>query len=188
MGVVIGLKDSPLLQSMSYDSWRSVDLPKTTVNATSISGLLSALEFQKEDDRMFSFIQASTERKEAFLSSTEDCNFQIVSLVNSNYLSNMVAIKPKDGYRWGYLNKETKKNIFLGSDELLASLADEGLIVEVVTPDNVTIWVRLTFLYFSTFSNVHTVIEILNSYIVRSSRKSFSTNETFNTWRQKTTI
>jgi selenocysteine lyase/cysteine desulfurase len=141
-GVLITANGANEHSKKPYDIWRD-ELPATTVGLARIGSFVSSLELILKEDRYANFMSLSKLMKEEFIKSVED-KFSVVGNSSNQRLSNMIAIKPKDGYQW----------IKLHEDELQACLSRVGVNCKVIDKGDDTLWVRLTFLYFITYSDI----------------------------------
>lgn len=140
-------------QNSSYDVWKD-DLPVTTVGFARIGSFMSSLELLSDDNRYLSFMELSGLMRDEFVKSISD-KFTVVGSSSNQRMSNMIAIKPKDGYRWIKTDEES----------LSSHLYRLGVNCKVINKEEDSLWLRLTFLYFITYFDIAQLRSKLESSI-----------------------
>lgn len=141
-GVLVTAENSSDASSKSYDIWKD-DLPVTTVGFARIGNFSSSLELILKEKRFESFMSLSALMKEEFIKSISD-KFTVIGKSSNQKASNMIALKPKDGHEW------CEKSV----ESLSALFSKIGVNCCVIDKGDDALWVRLTFLYFITYSDI----------------------------------
>lgn len=152
-GVLILNSEGSELSNSLYDSW-SHNLPETTVGVLKIANFLSSLEFFLEGNRYDTLLVLSKKMKKYFIESVSD-KFHVIGYLSRQEQSNLIAIKPKDGYVWKESTRESLTHFF----------AKNGVNCLVLDKDPRVFWLRLTFLYFITYSENKRLKKILEKSI-----------------------
>jgi len=150
-GVLVSLRQADANDKASYDAW-GVDLPVSTVGVARIAGLRGSLELLTTDDRLESFVDRASMMRDEFIRKAEP-HFVVVGPTSNR--TNMISIKPRDGYEW-------REDI---PERHAARLARAGINCEIIDIGDDVPWVRLTFLYFVRPSDVQHLVKKLRRTI-----------------------
>jgi selenocysteine lyase/cysteine desulfurase len=154
-GITITADGSQLSTSSAYDVWKD-DLPATTIGLVKIGSFLSSLEVVLDEVGTENLFSLSQLMRDDFISSVSE-KFHVVGHSTDQTTSNLIAIKPKDGYRW----------VRNSANELASYLSRTGINCQVIDKGDDSLWVRLTFLYFITYSDIKRLRRILEGAINR---------------------
>jgi cysteine sulfinate desulfinase/cysteine desulfurase-like protein len=152
-GVSVTADKSQLCSYQSYDTW-SDNLPSTTTGFSKIGSFMSSLNLILDGGRYENLMLLSVMMRDEFIKSVDDW-FHVIGSSSNQTLSNMIALRPKDGYQW------VKTSAELLSDYL----SKIGVNCQVIDMRDGSLWVRLTFLYFITFSDIKQLRQKLRSAI-----------------------
>ena len=152
-GITITADESLLSSKSSYDLWKD-DLPDTTIGSLRIGSFLSSLEVILDEVGLDNLFSLSQLMRDDFISSVSK-KFHVVGHSTDQTTSNLIAIKPQDGYRW----------IHGSVTDLASHLSRAGINCHVIDKGDDSLWVRLSFLYFITYSDIKKLRRILESSI-----------------------